>query len=147
MWYVVEVDACDLAEHHPVGLAGQRDDLGQFAFQRGRGALRCGRMGWFRSPPVSGRRGRTRPPLSDRLAELAFIASRWAWATTLTQKTPRRLYIGDAVLSAFLVVFRAGGGKHHLRRRIGDPVEERIGRQIVDPIGAAGSISTRSGAA
>jgi len=42
--------------------------------------------------------------------------------------------IGDAVLGVAPVRLGRGGGEHHLRRRVGHRVEERIGREVFGAI-------------
>ena len=46
---------------------------------------------------------------------------------------PGSLDIGYAVLVLVLIVLGAGRGKHHLRWRVGDSVEEGIGARLLIP--------------
>ena len=126
--------ARDFAEHHEIGLAGQLHDLGQLAFQRGRGIRDAGAGDRLAFGLLDPGLCRIRPPRAGRCPDETFITSRIAYSTMLTQNTPVSRILPTLSLVPSRSGLVAGRGEHHLRRHIGDRVEKAVGRQVVAPV-------------
>ena len=134
---VAHMDADDLAEDDKVVLSLDLDHLGHAAFQAGRGGRHTGAVDlvavrFFDASVAEFIRamGQRRRGGVHRVAHRVF--------DNVHAEDAGLADVGHAVLGPVHIGFGPGRGKHHLRRRIGDPVEKRIGGQIVVPVRVSG---------
>ncbi len=128
--------ADDFAQHHEIRPARQLDDLRHPAFQRRRAVGHPGAgdlvAGVARDAGLAEFIHLARPGARAHVHHVALGRGH-----DIDAEHPGFADIADAVLGIAAIFLGRGRAKHHLRRRIGDGVEKRIGRQIVLAVRAA----------